>query len=59
MSLNKLQIEYTNFIDNSIKNTIQVLYDVVLFDIVDNKGETLKDYITLEKRRRREVKINN
>ena len=37
MSLNNLQLEYYNFIDNSVKVTLQIFYDVGSFNGFENK----------------------
>ena len=49
MSLSCLQIDYENFLEHSAKATIQVLYDVSLFDRLDKKDEIFKINITYYK----------
>ena len=52
MSSNKLQLYFNNFIDDSVNATIQRLYDVGLFDRLENTAEIFKDYISFNKRGR-------
>ena len=52
ISSNNLQLEYNKCIDNSVKATIQKLYDVGLFDRFENKQESFRDYINFDKRQR-------
>ena len=54
-SSKKIQLEHKNFIDNSVKTTIQILYDVALFNGFEKKDEVFRDFITLNARRRREI----
>ena len=50
MSLNNLQLEYNNCIENSVKAAIHILYDVDLFNGFENKDETFQDYTTFQKK---------
>ena len=49
MSLKNLQLENTNFKDNSVKATIHIFYDVDLFVRFDNDDEIPSDYLTFNK----------
>ena len=56
ITLKNSLLDQTDFLDISVKTTIQTLYDVGLIDKFDNKDEVLKEYITFTKSRR-EVEI--
>ena len=44
--------------DNYVKETIQIRYDIGLLDRFDNKDEIFKEYNTFNKRRRNEIAQN-
>ena len=52
MSLKNFYFEYNSSIDNSVKATIQVLYDVGLFDRFENRDEVFTEFNTCNKRQR-------
>ena len=58
ISLRTLQLEYKYSIDNFVKATIQVFYDVILFDNVDRKDEVFEDYIAFGKKREKYLELN-
>ena len=49
VSSNSSKFEYNNSIDNSFTATIQIIYDVLLFDRSHNNDEIFKVYITFKK----------
>ena len=46
-----LHLEYIDFVDKSVKNTIRILYDKGMFDIYDIKDEAKKICSKFIKRR--------
>ena len=50
MSLINLQLEHTIYLDQSVKTTLQVPFDVGLFDSFHNKDETFKKFVIFNKR---------
>ena len=58
MSLNNLQSDDNNSKGPSVESTVQKLYDVGLFDCLDNKDGIFTDFIILNKRRRRELETD-
>ena len=50
MSLNTLQLESNNSIDNFVETTIQMLHDEGVFHTNDNKDEILKADVTFKER---------
>ena len=55
ISLNNLQLKFVIFKDIFVKATIYLLYDVNLYDRVENKDEIFDDYFTCCIRLRREI----
>ena len=43
LALDNLNFQRIYFIDKSIKGTVQKIYDVGLFEKIENKEETLED----------------
>ena len=47
--LRNLQLQYKNFVGNSIKATVHILYELGFFDRFENKDEIFRDYFSLKK----------
>ena len=50
--VDKIEQSINQVVGDSVKQTIQVLYDSGMFGLYENSDEVLKDYLTFNSRRR-------